>query len=517
MSGPSSKVYPYPAGRLPPRLDPVPLCAAVAAPASDRERLWLCLYLPQLPLEVSGGDPGACRAVAARAGRASVILLCDEAARQRGVQPGMPVNAALALVPELAIRARKPEREHEALRALAAWALCFTPAVSIERRGALLLEIGGSVASCGDPGALPATVVAGAGRRGHAVLAALAPTARAALWLACAGEQQPVTERARLPASLARLPVQAAGWPEEACRTLLRMGITRLGECMRLPRDGLARRIGPSCLAEIDEALGRRPEVWQPFRQDESFLSELDLPAETRDGHLLMEALRILLGRLQRQLRASQAAVRSLWVRLGHRAAPATMLRLGLAGPSADVARIGALATVYMTELRVRAPVVSMRLEAEIEPMGAVASASLLAPAGGQGERVAGLVERLRARLGAGAVYGIRPSGEHRPEHAWQAVPDLDDRAGPAQNLQGEAPRPLWLLDPPLSLQERGDRPSFRGALAFRSGPERIETGWWDGRDVRRDYHVAIGRDGVRLWVFCDRRDGGWYLHGLFG
>jgi protein ImuB len=486
-------------------------------PVSGPERLWLCLYLPQLPLEASGGDPGTHRAVAARAGRTSVILLCDEAARQHGVQPGMPVNAALALVPELAIRARKPEREREALRALATWALRFTPAVSIDPGGALLLEIGGSLASLGDPGKLRAAVVAGAVRRGHAVLAALAPTARAALWLACAGEQQPVTECARLPTVLARLPVQVPGWPDEVRRTLRRMGITRLGECMRLPRDGLSRRIGPSCLAEIDEALGKRPEVWQPFRQNESFASELELPAETRDGSLLMEALQILLGRLQRQLRASQAGVRSLWVRLGHRAVPATMLRLGLAGPSADVVRIGALAAVRVAELRVKAPVVSIRLDAEVEPMGPAASASLLALAGGQGERVAGLVERLRARLGPAAVYGVRPSGEHRPEHAWQVVPDLDERADAGEGVPAEAPRPLWLLDPPQPLQECGERPSFRGALVFRSGPERIETGWWDGHDVQRDYHVALGRDGMRLWIFRDRRDGGWYLHGLFG
>jgi protein ImuB len=59
--------------------------------------------------------------------------------------------------------------------------------------------------------------------------------------------------------------------------------------------------------------------------------------------------------------------------------------------------------------------------------------------------------------------------------------------------------------------------PVFHGPLAFESGPERIETGWWDGRDIRRDYYVARNPRGMRVWIFNDRHRGDWYLHGLFG
>ena len=54
--------------------------------------------------------------------------------------------------------------------------------------------------------------------------------------------------------------------------------------------------------------------------------------------------------------------------------------------------------------------------------------------------------------------------------------------------------------------------------LELLSGPERIETGWWDGREVLRDYFVARDERGVRLWIYRDRCEPhGWYLHGLFG
>jgi protein ImuB len=57
----------------------------------------------------------------------------------------------------------------------------------------------------------------------------------------------------------------------------------------------------------------------------------------------------------------------------------------------------------------------------------------------------------------------------------------------------------------------------FHGELQLLRGPERIETGWWDGGDVRRDYYVARDQRGVQLWIYHDLREARWYLHGLFG
>ena len=77
--------------------------------------------------------------------------------------------------------------------------------------------------------------------------------------------------------------------------------------------------------------------------------------------------------------------------------------------------------------------------------------------------------------------------------------------------------RPLWLIEPPEALREIRGRPQRGGALALAAGPERIEAGWWDGGDVRRDYFIAIDGAGRRLWIFRDPRPpGGWFLQGVF-
>ena len=58
-------------------------------------------------------------------------------------------------------------------------------------------------------------------------------------------------------------------------------------------------------------------------------------------------------------------------------------------------------------------------------------------------------------------------------------------------------------------------------------GPERIETAWWRGPTVRRDYYIVETRSGGRYWIFrrlrsgltdrhAVRHAGEWFLHGTF-
>jgi hypothetical protein len=48
------------------------------------------------------------------------------------------------------------------------------------------------------------------------------------------------------------------------------------------------------------------------------------------------------------------------------------------------------------------------------------------------------------------------------------------------------------------------------------AGPERIETLWWRGRSLRRDYYRIATERGSHLWIFRRRSDARWFLHGAF-
>jgi len=114
----------------------------------------------------------------------------------------------------------------------------------------------------------------------------------------------------------------------------------------------------------------------------------------------------------------------------------------------------------------------------------------------------------------------VQTLASHRPESAWVAA---DPKAVKTKSSQPLPPwaafrRPSWLMRVPKLLRERDGLPRRRGALQLLSGPERIETAWWDGGDIARDYYVARDIHGVRLWVFRERiAPHRWFLHGVFG
>ena len=167
------------------------------------------------------------------------------------------------------------------------------------------------------------------------------------------------------------------------------------------------------------------------------------------------------------------------------------------------------------------APVMGLALQAYLDPRQTPVGTDLLGQQLQPGGGLHALLERLRARLGGQAVQGFALRAAHRPEHAWRAVPDpLAERgseAGAGDALMAARSRPLWLLPAPESLGFIAGRPAWHGVLSLEHGPERIESGWWDGGDIRRDYYRASNPHGAMLWVYRDLRSQAWYLQGIFG
>ena len=221
----------------------------------------------------------------------------------------------------------------------------------------------------------------------------------------------------------------------------------------------------------------------------------------------LEKALEPLIERCAQFLRERQAGIQKLRLKLRHRAAPATYVHLGFASTTGECRRLKDVMTQKLQPLALCAPVRGMELKSgALQPLSAT-SLDAFAGTGGEGRDTAPqLVERLRARLGEHAVYGVASICEHRPEAAWRRVHELQEKAAGPQIKQG-LPRPVWLLDQPLPVHS---------SFILEHGPERIESGWWDGKGVARDYYVARQTHGAKLWVFQERQSKRWYVHGVF-
>ena len=479
-------------------------------------RLWLALYLPRFPLEILGAQRTAAiapLAVTDGPGAAGVVVAADADAVAAGVHAGMPVGAACAVVPNLRLAVRDEAAEAAALEGLAAWAGRITSCVSLEPPHGLLLEIGGSLALFGGLEALLARVRDAIDALGYSACLGVAPTALGAWLLARAGLEEPVTAAHALPARLAPVPLECLDLPAQVQARLRRVGVERFGDCCRLPRDAVARRTEPLLLERLDRALGRRADVRLPYTPPPVFERRVGLAGDVRDSETLLRVAERLLAELAGFLQSRAGGVQALEWHLAHRRAAATRLVVELVSPSRDAGHLLLLLGERLERIELVEAVVYLGVRARAIVPLAPASRDLYGEEGVIGGDWRALVERLRARLGREAVRGLAVCADHRPERAWRGCPPGDSAAA----AMPHARRPLWLLDPPEALRSVSGEPWLDGQLVLTRGPERIESGWWDGHDVARDYFEAHCPDGACYWIYRElRARGGWYLHGVF-
>lgn len=472
--------------------------------------LWLALRFSHLALELISAIQTTAFPLVIRQQQASRQQVFDvnPAARRLGVRRGMSMKQAQLLVPDIAIVDRDRVGESEGLERLAHWAMQFTSQVVLQPPRGLLLEIGASRRLFGGVDALHQRVIASCARLGHAPRSAIAPNPQAAWWLSALPRTTLITRDRDLRAALTALPLSCLELPDKQRQALRRMGLQRLGACLRLPRAGLRRRFGAEWMDRLDRALGQQPDPRPVFQPPRRFEARQELPAEVDNCTGLLFGLRRLLQELGGALLGADATIDCLTLTLEYVDRPAAPISLQLLQPQRDPDYLLELWRERLERESLAAPVMGLRLASVDFRLAEHTSQGLFEQKSGQ---LAGqaLWERLQARLGREAVRRPGVLADHRPESAWSLTHSTEGTP------LGE--RPLWLLDPPERLRQGPEGPWRDGPLRLEQGPERIESGWWQGRWVRRDYFIATDSHGARLWLFRPADERNWYLHGRFG
>jgi protein ImuB len=336
-------------------------------------------------------------------------------------------------------------------------------------------------------------------------------------------------------------PVWLLGPGREHWDALQGMGLKTLADLRQMPRAGLARRFGAALLDELDRARGERPDPREPIAVAERFETRLELFSRADTTEQVLHGAAVLLARLAAWLAARHSFVRRFSLVMQHeprwrsddQTPPATELAIALAEPSRDAAHLRVLLGERLARLQLAAPTLELRLRADETVQRAPPNSELFPTRRSEREGLVRLIERLQARLGEDRVQRLVAVQDHRPERA-----STLETTGPAawgRPIAGGAPaggrgggtavRPVWLLREAQPLPERHSRPLLDGApLQLVSGPERIESGWWDAGLAERDYFIAQAVDGALVWIYRARLPlsapetaQGWFMQGRFG
>jgi protein ImuB len=472
----------------------------------------------------------------------------------------MPLAEAKALLRELVIVRHEPQTDCPALRKLAEACEKFSPCVALEEAEepeSLLLDISNLDHLLGSDAQLAGRVEKFFTNRKYRVQIAVADTIGLAWAVAHFMPVLEPTLRSPVivpsePASasglstITQLPVESLRITHDTADLLRQLGIETLGQLLPLPRESLTSRFGDQLLRRLDQLTGAATEVLAPHHGLAALEAGCTLEQPTADRAMLVHVLWQLTEQLATHLAArDQGAVLLVCVLKlvgGH----LTSLRIGLVEPSASARQMMELIDLHLETVTLADEVSQIAIHAAIVGRLGSRQHELFADVWpSDPHQLAVLVNRLSSRLGDAQVLRPQLRASPLPERAFRYLPATErksrdksresrirnpalDFGVPAKRVASAlgSTRPLLLypeprrvrvicvaLDGPpqaVWLDKRQER------IVQHWGPERIETLWWHGPSVRRDYYRIAVESGEHWWIFRQLVDGSWFLHGIF-
>jgi protein ImuB len=305
------------------------------------------------------------------------------------------------------------------------------------------------------------------------------------------------------------------------------LGIERVGQLAELPRDQVAERFGPEVGLRLDQAMGRVAEVVVPFHPRPEAMASWAFDEPIDRYEIVTKVLDRLLERLQAILEERRCGARLVECVLELEDAAVQRFECSLSRPAQTAGYLSGLLRTRLEQIRVQAPIRAMCVQAVVLERMADEQPGLFDAGEASAGMLAQLLDSLASRLGRDVVTRIRFVADPQPELACCFDSALElDRREPIDDPAVFDHRPLWLLARPKPIQTvtlvpRGMPQRFHHAgmdhdVVHCRGPERIETGWWRGDDIQRDYFMVETTAGTCWWIFQRLDDGRWFLHGCF-
>jgi protein ImuB len=515
----------------------------------------LCLWLPNWAIQrIVRGRPelkGRPLALVIVDARGSKVAACCAAAVARGVRPEMPLAEAQSLAPELGVAPYDAAADRRALVKLAEACERFSPRVAVEESDepeSLLLDISNLGHLYGSEAKLIEQVKKSFRRRGYRMQLAVAETVGTAWALAHIKDKQAEAISAPHSSFVIRhssLPIEALRIPEDTSTLLRDLGIQTIDQLLTLPREELTSRFGDELLRRLDQLTGRGRELIEPERALPALAASYALEEPTGDRHLLMHVLEQLVDQVSRQLAARDQGAVLLTALLRCTGGHELPLRIGLLQPSANARQLLELIELHLENVRLASEVDRVELRAVVTGRLGERQGELFADRWPTDPyQLAVLVNRLGSRLGSERVLRAELRKSPVPERAVKWMPMVESRVESreprarklrTQENKSAIPGAPWVPQPtiPLTLYPQPEPakvvcvapdgpPQFvwmnhrREPIVDCVGPERIETLWWRGPSVRRDYYRVATQSGAHLWMFRCLTDGKWFTHGEF-
>lgn len=332
---------------------------------------------------------------------------------------------------------------------------------------------------------------------------AIADTPAAAWGLVRFGREETlVIEPGETSGAIDCLPVRALRISKETAHQLHRLGIETVGQLRRLPRSGLATRLGSDLVRRIDQIVGTAEEAiaMHHTEPEDSAICELEYP--TTDKPILLHRIGLLIDEVAARLAGRVRGALRLSCRLdlleNH---PPSRIDVGLFAPTADAEHLNRLMATSIENKKLPAMVnritVAVDLSGPLQQVQTTLFDGTSTSEIGDRRKIARLIETVANRLGTDAVVGVVATNHPRPESAYLLRP-----------LAGRGDNPLSRR---ANRGGKSSRPTSTGQGSGFKSPRRTTAepslGPLPSDPLRRP--LALYRSPIAIQVLESERDGG--------
>lgn len=462
-----------------------------------------------------------------------VVTASSTQAGAVGIETGMVVADARAVVPSLVVLDHDPEVTRQALQALAEWCLRYTPTVALDPPDGLILDVTGCAYLWGGEQPYLGDLLKKLRHAGYTVRAAMADTIGTAWAYAHFGTSGAVVPPGEQRRALLKLPPAALRLMPDTLEKMQKLGFYQIRNFIDIPPSVLRRRFGPDPADKMNKALGFAQEFIEPVRQAVPYEERLPClePIVTATG--IEIALQKLLEKLCERLVKEGKGLRRSMLQCFRVDGKVQQIDIVTNRASHHVQHLFRLFELKIKTISPGFGIELFILEApETEDMSVTQETMWDTTGGFENASITELLDTVTGRTGPEAIHRYLPAEHHWPERSVKLVASLRDK--PDTSWRTDRQRPVFLLPKPEFIQVTAPVPdypptvfSYKDKVHYvhkSEGPERIEQEWWLEQGLHRDYYTLEDREGRRYWVFrlghyaeddAEERPQ-WFIHGFF-
>jgi protein ImuB len=455
-----------------------------------------------------------------------IITGSNAVAQHAGIQQGMLLADARALVADLQTIPDKPALLDQVLTQLAIWCIRFSPFVALDLPDGIWIDASGCAHLWGGESAYLNEIQTRMAALGYQTRITMADTLGAA-WAQSryGGETQTIIPPNQHAAYLAGLPPAALRLDESVVDKLNRLGLFQIRDLLNMPMASLRRRLGEASIVCLQQALGYRHRMVQPIQLPVEWTERLPCLDPVTHATGIEYAIDALLKRITKRLAAVEKGIRQVQVQAYRVDGKIETMMVQVLEATNETDYIRKLFQLKIPNCSPGPGIETFVLD--VLSIGDITTAQSSIWNGEQRDHqkvMHRLMDRLSNKIGVDRVFHFQPKPIHWPEHSMHQVHGalpIDTECWPQQMT-----RPAILLNPPQPIQVAAPIPDYP-PLLFRyegvvhtirkaDGPERIEQPWWIQDGQHRDYFYVEDEDGSRYWLFRlgHYQVGTWFLHG---